>query len=562
MATNVQKEERSIADLRELLIDSGDRFGTKTAYRERIDGIYQDVSFSRFADEARALAVVLGRRFSAGDRVLIIGENSYRFALSFMALVVLGAVPVPVDRMIRVKDLGEIAAKTKAVGVLYSAAERRKRKAYVGLAAVCFDRYPELIAEGKRCMVEAVCEPDEPALDPHGLAAVFFTPGATKGVMLSHANMLATVRNIAHATELGAGDVFLSHLPLSHAYECVCGLLAPLYLGATVAFAEGLAHLMRDMREVHPTCMITLPFIAQAIHRKLWQSIERRGAESKVRRRIAFSDPVRPLSVRQRLKESLFARERHCIGGSLDRLIVLGGGLDAAIQKELRQLGIFTVQGYGVTECAGLAALNRDGHYRDGAAGLVFPDTMIDIYNMQPDGSGEIRYKGDNVMLGYLGDPELTEKALNGGWYYTGDIGRIDEAGFLHVLGRRQNCIETTGGRLICPEELEQLLCQCPFIAEAAVVGVLNPKTKESEPAALIRVDQKYLAEAFGEDLVDEDPEMVVDEWIARINGSLKSYQQIGLYALREKDFPKDSGGRIRRAKLAQEIADAIEKAK
>ncbi|MBQ8341364.1 MAG: AMP-binding protein [Clostridia bacterium] len=562
MAKQVSVEEREVAELREMLLDCRTRYGTKTAFREKKDGIYQDISYARFATEAEALATVLSVRFSAGDRVLIIGDNSYRWALSYMALTVLGAVPVPVDAMVRLKDLAEIITKSEAKGVLYAPEERRKKKAFVGLAAVCFDKYPVFIAEGKRRLADRVGENDLAELDPNGLAAIFFTPGATKGVMLSHANILTTVRGVAEAMAIGREDVFLSHLPLSHSYECICGLLAPLYLGATVAFAEGLSHLMRNMREVHPTCMVTLPFIAGALYRKIWQGIEARGNETKVRRRISISDPVRPLSARQALKERLLAAERGCVGYSLNRLIVLGGGMDAAVQKGLRQLGIFTVQGYGVTECAGLAAISHDDRYRDGAAGLPFADAVIDIYNEQPDGSGEIRYKGDNVMLGYLSDPERTQNALRGGWYYTGDIGRIDAAGFLHVLGRRQNCIENASGRLICPEELERLLCQSPFIKEAVVVGVLNPETKDSEPAALILTDRAYLAEMFGDDLDGADPEIAVDEWIAHINEELEPYQQIGLYALRDKPFPRDRGGRVQRAKLAKEIAEAIRKAK
>ena len=557
---NQTAEQRNVADLRELLTDCACRFGTKSAVRERVEGVYQDISFARLAAEAEALAAVLALRFGAGDKVLIIGENSYRWALSFFALTVLGAVPVPVDASIRPKELAEILAKTQAVGVLYGPDARRVKKSFTGLAAVCFDKYEALIAKGKARTKEAALQ--APAIAPDGLAAIFFTPGATKGVMLSHANILTTVRAIAKVAAIGREDLFLSHLPLSHAYECVCGLLTPLYLGATVAFGQGLSHLMRNMRELHPTCMVTLPFLAAALYRKIWQGIERTGRETKVRRRIAMSDPVRPLSVRQSLKERLFAPERNCVGGSLKRLIVQGGGADAAVLKGLRQLGIFTVQGYGVTECAGLAALNRDDHYRDGAAGLPFADTMIDIYNAQPDGSGEIRYKGANVMLGYLNDPALTEKALHGGWYYTGDVGRIDEAGFLHVLGRRQNCIETTGGRLICPEELERLLCQSPFVREAVVVGVLNPETKDSEPAALIITDDDYVAEIFGDDFDLTDPEAAVDEWIAHVNSGLEPYQQIGLYALRDKPFPRDAGGRVLRSKLAKEITEAIEKAK
>jgi long-chain acyl-CoA synthetase len=229
----------------------------------------------------------------------------------------------------------------------------------------------------------------------------------------------------------------------------VCGFLYPLSHGATLAFSEGLEHLLGNMREVHPTCMVTIPLIATALYRKCWDRIEKRGEETAVRRAIAISDPVRPLSARQALKERLLASQRAYFGGSLRRLLVLGGGMEASVQKGLRQLGVFATQGYGVTECAGLAALNRDDLYRDGTAGLAFPDTLLDIYNAQPDGSGEIRYRGKNVMLGYVNDEERTASALAGGWYYTGDMGKLDSEGFLHILGRRQNCIETAGGRLI-----------------------------------------------------------------------------------------------------------------
>ena len=198
------------------------------------------------------------------------------------------------------------------------------------------------------------------------------------------------------------------------------------------------------------------------------------------------------------MKERLLANDRAFFGGSLRRLLVLGEAMDVTVQKGLRQLGVYAMQGYGMTECAALAAMDRDARYKDGSAGLAFPDTILDIYNAQPDGSGEIRYKGDNVMLGYLGDPARTEKALVSGWYYTGDIGKIDEDGFLFILGRRQNCIETAGHKLICPEYLERMLCQSPFIREAVVVGRLNAETNDSEPVALVLPDLDRAVEMLG----------------------------------------------------------------
>ena len=562
MAKVKKQELREVRDLRELLTGSAWRFGTHRAIREKRDGVYQDISFARFADDTEALATVLAARYEQGARVLIIGENQYRWVLSFMALTAAGCVAVPVDASFGAKQIAAVAAEVGAAGVLYAETQRKKRRAFVGIGAICFDKYPALIATGKRMLCTGNNVYAARPLDPNAAAVIFHTAGTTgktKSVLLSHAAILATLKNMAHMMQLGERDAFLSHLPLSHAYECICGFLAPLYFGACVAFSEGLSHLMRNMRETHPTCMVTIPYIAEALLRKCWSEIKREGNETAVRRSIAISDPVRPLVARQTMKESLLARERALFGGSLNRLLILGGAIDAGVQKGLRQLGVFAVQGYGMTECAGLAALNRDDRYRDGAAGLAFPDTLLDIYNPQPDGSGEIRYKGNNLMLGYLNDEARTARVLRDGWYYTGDIGRIDDEGFLHVLGRKQNCLVTAAGYLICPEELERQLMQSPFVREAVVIGMLADGGKDCEPAALIVPDLDYAAEAFGKSFDEVALEGAIDEWIAGLNACLEPYQQIGIYAFREKPFARDAAGRILRAGLAEAFAEAME---
>ena len=175
MAKNTRIPPR---DLRELLAQSAARYGTKTAIRDKKDGIYQDISYARLGQEVRALACMLSGRFAAGDRVLVMGKNSYEWVLSFLALIELGAVPVPVDPSLRAKQLAAIAVEAEAKGVLYAPHAASKRRALVGVRAVCFDKYPFLLAEGKHRMATGQ---EKPAVqvDPDGLAALFFTPGTT-----------------------------------------------------------------------------------------------------------------------------------------------------------------------------------------------------------------------------------------------------------------------------------------------------------------------------------------------------------------------------------------------
>ena len=558
MAGIMQKNLRTIENLRVMLEDSALRGGTATAIREKRDGIYQDISYSRLAAEAEALGTALTHRIPAGARVLLIGENSYAWALSFLALVCGAGVPVPVDAAFPATAVAAIAREAGATAVIYAPDKATHIAGLSGVVAVCMDELGSLVEMGKELLRTGETSVFETVIDRTAPAAVFFTSGTTgkpKGVLLSHANLCRTLSGVGYMANLTPTDTFLSVLPLSHAYECVLGFLVPLCYGAAVAFGEGLYSLGKNLREVHPTAMVLLPFLAEALYRKCWADISRRGAETAVRRLIAISDPVRPLAARQVLKEKLLARERAMFGGRLNRIFILGGHADAAVQKGLRQFGIFAVQGYGLTECAGLAALNCDESYKDGAAGKALAGGVLDIYNAQPDGSGEIRYKGENVMLGYLAGSVRESGIHRDGWFYTGDIGRIDADGFLYVIGRKQNAIETANGKRICPEELEALLSQNPFIREAVVLGVYDEEKKDNVAAAFICPDFAYAKNMFGEFDWMENLDTAISEWVEDINAELPPFERISMYALREEPFARNASGKVLRAALAKEFS-------
>ena len=562
MATFRLNEARGIPDLREMLWASGGMYATCAAIHEKKDGIYQHVSFGKLREETEALGTALAGRLPKAPRVLIVGKNSYVWALFYLSLVCGAGIPIPVDAEIDAKGLAAIARDAHANAVVYAPEQAKKLAALPGLAAISFASAAGLVAEGKRLIAAGDKRFVNRDIDPKAPAAVFYTSGTTgrpKGVVLSHQNIAAVLMQMKKMQGVGEEDIFLSVLPLSHVYECVLGLLFPLYCGASVAFAEGMHTLMRNMREMRPTAMVTIPFIAEAIYEKFWSLARARGSETRVRRAIATSDPVRPLAARQAMKERLLAADRAPFGGRLARMLVVGEFLDPAVQKGLRQIGIFTVQGYGITECAGLAALGTEDVYRDGTAGVALVDGLLDIYNKQEDGSGEIRYKGENVMLGYYNNPALTAKAVRGEWYYTGDYGYLDADGFLHIMGRRENCIEKADGKLVCPEELEVLLRQSPFIKDAVVVGVLSDSGKDTEPAALIYPDVQHAREMLGVDYTAEELEVAVGEWVGEVNKELPPHKQIPLLALRDSAFPRTAAGRILRGALASELAAARE---
>ena len=560
MASYREYEITPISDLRTMLVASAEKNGTCVAFHEKRQGFYQHISYGRFKDEVEALATALAQHLPKSPRVLLIGKNGYDWALACLSLLSGVGVPVPVDAGASAEELAALAASAQADAVLYDEAAAPKLRGLVGLPAVCFRSFPALIREGRELVVAEKSLFLTPVPEPDAPAAIFYTSGTTgapKGVMLSQKNIVTVLDALARMQQVEPLDTFLSVLPLSHIYECVLGLLFPLSRGASVAFSEGLGHLMRNMREVHPTHMVTLPFIAERVYSRFFELVAAEGKETAVRRAIAVSDPVRPLAARRALKERLLAEARAPFGGALSHMLVVGDSLSPAIQKGLRQIGIFATQGYGITECAGLAAVGREDVYLDGTAGFALPGTTVDIYNKQPDGTGEIRIKGDHVMLGYFGNDDLTARRLNNGWYYTGDFGYLDEEGYLHIVGRRENCIERADGKLVSPEELELLLGQSPFIGDAVVVGVLDEAKSDYEPAALISPDREHATEILGVDHTEDELEAVIADWVTELNGSLPQHKQIQLFALREGAFPRNPAGRILRADLAKELESA-----
>lgn len=541
-------------NLREMLCATREKHGTCVAFHEKKQGFYQHISYGRLCEEAGALGTALRRMLPASPRVLLVGKSSYHWALSFVALLCGAGIPVPADTALCAADIAALAASAHVDAVLYDADAAELVKGLSGITSICFNAIPQLVEDGKTVVLAGEEDIFATPIDPEAPAMIFYTGGAAKGVVHSHRSIVETLLGLCAVGVVCEQDIFLSVLPLSHVYECVLGLLYPIACGASVAFAEGLGSMMGNMREIHPTCMVAVPFLAERIYDKLWQLVGE--SEAQVRRAIAVSDPVRPLSARQALKERLLAGARSPFGGALRYMMIVGGCLPAALSKGLRQLGIFAAQCYGVAECAGVAAMTSPTCYRDGTVGMPLPHATVELLHQQADGSGEVRIGGKGMMLGYADEASLTAVPQQGG-YDTGDMGRIDSDGFLHIIGKKENCITRADGTVISPEETERLLLQSPLVREAVVVGVRDEVLGDCEPAAMILPDTENAAELFGADYTREALESAVGEWICEINKGLPHVAQILLFALCDTALPRDAAGCVKRAAVAAELQAA-----
>ena len=544
-------------DLRQMLRASAEKYGKKPLFLQKENGSYRSYSYKRYYADVCGLGTALCERGFAGKRIVLMGENCYAWATAYMAVACGVGVVIPLDAELSAEETARLALMADADAVICSdALLPRFLKLDEKIVRIPFSKLPLMIAWGKQQIKDGKTSYIKAKIEPRELCALLFPSGVTgetRGVMLSHYNLCFNVSEICRMVYIDENDVFLSVLPLHHIYECTCGFLCQIQRGCTVAFAEGLRFVGRNLKEVRPTVMNCVPSMVDGMYRRLWENIRRCGAEESVRRVIGASNTIPNPKLRLMAKRQSFASIHKSFGGRL-RLMITGGALaDPDTLRGMRELGILVLQGYGMTECAPVVALNRDTCYKDDAVGLPTPNTLLDIANMQEDGVGEIRYRGDSVMLGYYRMPELTASVIRDGWYYTGDLGYLDSDGFLHLIGRKRNVISGADGKKIFPEEIEAMLKRSELVLEAVVVGYPNPQGGDSHIVALIYPNRARIAEIAGGETSEAHVENVVHRVIAEVNGELPTYKRIETFLLRSREFPKTAMRKIKRAGLAEE---------
>ncbi len=549
-----------IHDLREMIEDSARRYPSNTAFLQKRNGKYTEYSFNRFKTDVDSLGTSLTSRGFAGKRIIVTGENCYEWCLSYMTVVAGLGVIVPVDKEIPAEEIANIARISEASLVIYSRKYESKLEFIPSdVERICFDELEELISEGNKLMCEGNSDYFERSIDIDALCSLIFTSGTTgtsKGVMLSQRNICCNIENLTKMVYVDTNDVALSVLPLHHVYECTCGFLFPIHRGAAVAFSEGVRYIMRNVKEVRPTKMLCVPLLIETMYRKIWANIRRKGIEGKVKKVIAVTNKVKPYSARMAIKKKMFAEIHESFGGRLDLLVSGGAPIDPEIISGMRDFGLNIIQGYGLTESAPLAAVNHDSFFNDRAAGLCLPGGELKIINRNDDGTGEICYRGDNVMLGYYNAPELTAEVKKNGWLHTGDIGFIDDNGFLIITGRKKNVIIRANGKNVFPEELEAYLCRNELVGEAVVLSFMNEKKGDYDIVAAVYPNVEYAREALGEHYGRDELEAAMQKIVDNVNNTVQTYKKIDVLIVRETEFPKNASRKIKRFELPALLID------
>ena len=520
-------------DIRAMLLDVVARHETAVVFHEKRDGFYQTVSYGRLLEDVAALDTVLGAHLARGTRVLLLARDGRLRTTVLLALLVGGYPAVLVTGKQDTATLAATAIRAGVGAVIYDAdatAHGETLAAY--LPTLSMTEISEGIKAGRAAIKAGEIGFLEAPLDSKAPAIVFC--GRNEPVFSQDA-VLTAVEAFVEAQGITEADIFLSTLPADTKDAVLLGLLAPLFVGASVAFGEGIGALMANMREVHPTTLLTVPYIADKIHDKFFALVAENGTEPAVRRAIAASDPVRPLAARQMLKERLLLSARAPFGGALRRILVLGGQLSAVKTKGLRQIGIHAAAIYTVPFLAGVASMTVPQDYCDGTVGKVIRPVSVSLTAPRADGAGEISLCGKALACGY------SDGCL------TGDIAKFDAEGNLCLIGRVVNRIPLAGGDFVCPEALEAGLKQSPLVADAAVFALPT-----GELAALIYPNYSGIEEMLGEAYSEDEMTYVLDEWIGELNRTLPISHSIVQFALAEEPLPRNKTGKLQRGVLAE----------
>lgn len=561
-----------VTNLKQLLYRSSDIYGSRIAFKLKNDkGEIYPVSYKEFKQDIVQLGTYLIELGFLGKRIAVIGKNSYQWAVSYFASTIVGIV-VPLDKELHDDDVINFLNISESVCVLGDTKNLNgilEKKSNLTNQDICmisldlekksnFARFDSLehsevyyvndcISKGKEFLIQGNTDFDAIEVDPDEMRILLFTSGTTgnaKGVCLSHRNVCSNITSIYGIVKVKRSDLFFSILPLHHTYECTIGFLLPLYSGASICYCDGLRYILKNIGEYHPSVILCVPLLLENMHKNIIKNMNKTLPKKYVK--SPNENPYDNLP--GLIKHIVKSKVKNTLGGRLRVFIVGAASVNPSIVADFEKLGLLTLQGYGLTECSPLVAGNNDFYHKDDSCGLPIPDVTYKIDSPNENGDGEILVKGPNVMLGYYNMPDETAKVLKDGWFHTGDIGRIDDQGFLYITGRCKSVIVTKNGKNIYPEEVEYYLNDNPLVSESLVLGIQKDDDDETYINAQILPNIEAITEYLkGAVPTKDEIKKIMSDIVASVNSKLPNYKHIKGFIIRDKEFEKTTTQKIKR---------------
>ncbi len=560
------------ANLKEMINLSAEKYGDNPAfkYKTEVPGEFNVITYNQFLGDINALGTKLINMGLSGKKIAIISENRYEWCLAYMAIACGTGVVVPLDKQLPPNELETLIVRSGVEAIFYSekydevmqdikqrkitdlryyiSMDLEKRENGIYSQKELVEKGRELIEKGNRKFLEARINNDT-------MGFMIFTSGTTamsKAVMLSHKNIVTNLMDIATVLYVGEKDILLSFLPLHHTFECTVGFLYPISRGASIAYCEGIRHIANNIKEYQITAMISVPALYENIYKRLMKNIEKKGKLQEVERMMKLTNMLSKVGMD--FKRIVFKEILDGLGGKLRLLVNGAAALSPEVEKGFNDLGITTVQGYGLTETSPVISAGTDFEQEVGSVGKVFPNVKIKILNKDENGVGEIYVKGPTVMLGYYQNEEATKEVLDKGWFNTGDLGYVDKKGFLFLCGRKKSVIVLKNGKNVFPEEIETVINKIDGVKESFVYGRPDEEDEiDLKICAKIVYDKEIVKDMYNAE-TEEEVKEALWEIIKKVNKTMPAYKYIKEITVTEEELIKTTTQKIKRHEEMKKI--------
>ena len=560
-------EPTTYQTIKEVFEQSSKLYKDRTFILEKFnhkDEKFTEITFGEFHDDVIGLGTGLDKVLNLKDKtVVIIGENTYQWYVSYMAMLCSEGIAVPVDKELPPNEIENVIKRSKAAAVIYSKKKEeviKKVKDNLPEVTYFIEMYSDepvqgrdvganyVMQRGKEFVAAGVKDFEKVAIDPDEFKVLIFTSGTTsqsKGVMICNRNLAENINAVSAYVKLTPEDRLFSVLPLHHTYESTIGFLLPLATGTSIAVCEGLKYIVPNLKETSPTAMLAVPILIENLYKKINDNIVKSKKDKLVKSMIHVTNALKSVNVD--IKRKVFSEIYDNLGGKIRIIVSAAAPIDAKIGKWVQDIGITFLQGYGLTETSPIAALTPEFEPKVGSAGKPVICAEIKIDHPNEKGEGEVLIKSKTLMLGYYENEEATKEAIQDGWFHSGDIGYLDEEGFLYITGRSKNVIVTQNGKNIYPEEIELLLGQIEEIKECMVYGKEEEKGKELIITAKVIPNMEKIEEKYGKNIDEKKVHDIIWEEIKKVNKKLTSYKAVKNLEIKHDEFEKTTTMKIKR---------------
>lgn len=563
MKTSKVYETEKVENLKQLLERTVEKYPNNIAYKYKKNHQsetpeYIEKTYAQFKTDITNLGTALLEIGLEGKKIAIISNNRYEWCTSYFAITIGNMIVIPLDKALQEKEIESLIIRSGADAVIYEnkyseifknikQRQQSNLKHYINMDIEKSNSeeisYKELQEQGKKLVEQGNKNHENKKIDKDKMSIMLFTSGTTsepKAVMLSQNNICSNVTAIASHVKLYPTDTLLSFLPLHHTFESTITFLYGLYFGVTVAFCDGLRYIAQNLVEYKISVFVAVPLVLETIYKKLQKGIEDSGKAELISKMVKISNIL--LKCKIDIRRKVFKSVIDKLGGNLRVALFGAAPMDKDIIIGYNNLGIATVQGYGLTETSPVISTETDKRKRPGSIGFPLPNLEVKIENPNEQGVGEITVKGPSVMLGYYQNEEETKKVLKDGWFSTGDLGYFDKDGFLYVTGRKKDVIVLKNGENIYPQELEFLINKLPYIQESIVYAAEEGR----KICAKIVYNEEIMKEKYGEKEQKEYQNIIWEE-IKKINQDLPMFKHIKEIEITTKPLAKTTTQKVKR---------------